>query len=1256
MHLKKLELVGFKSFADRTSLDFKPGITGIVGPNGCGKSNVVDAFKWILGSQSAKGLRGTEMMDVIFGGTQNRKPLGYAEVTVVFDNTDRYFDIDFSEVAITRRLFRSGESEYLINKNRCRLKDIKNLFLDTGFGATSYSILEQGKIDVLLQATNSDRRVVFEEAAGISKYRLRKAESLRALLRTEDNLDRLQDLIDEVGKRVRRVKAQASKARRYRAYAERIKELRVRIALEAYLGSLDEGSRLTTRLDAVLAQISELEQELERLAASIELKRGEREKLRGKLQAARDEVEGERIARERTMEKINQADKRYVELVEEERNRKRDLEQTIVSLQRTESQVEEERQKLGRVDSEIERCRALLTNTKEELKLRRDLLAESRGVLEARKEGLVEGLQERATTYNLLVQTAADLKALEKREARYEELIIRQEEALGRCATGGGSLNKETTESNAALDQVESEREKIVHAMGVFEVRIEEQEAKLRELRQELNRDTSRFEALNSLQDSSAVFSRRSGELGSAAQVHGSVGSVISADESCAMALDAALGELRHAVVVEGQEGALELLGRVRREDGESADIISLDRVESPNLGVLPEVEGVIGILRELVEVQPGFERIADRLLGDVVLVKDIETAFSLVRNGAGAYRLVTSSGELLEPWGGLSVPGSRSGGAVDAAELDGLSRSIRTREEECDGLSRGIDDHRRKLGQLKLALKNKDRSADEVRRRVLVCEGEVAQAERELEKLEGELEVSRRELEEVKVERARKTSVEADYSGEIARLDSECAEAEASIERIELELETLSARADGAKDDASEARVALGKVENEDRNLREFFDKHVRNLDDQKSRCADLREASRLSEERISQTRNEQVDSRARLLELGERETGLVDELNKFDESEQALAREEDAIRRQCESVRVRISEHTERKQSISLKDQEERHRRETALDRIEEEYGLDLKVLVANAPEWETIEETSEPGPDVAGEPVLQGCAEGPEAPADGAERAGREDEPGVREEDSESADEPEELSDEERFLKPLPDWDGAAAAEELKDLQGKMRRLGNVNLEALEELEELEERYKFQMDQKTDLQDASEKLQGVIAELNAKCRQLFQETFDSVQLNFKDLFRKCFGGGRAELVLEEGVDILEAGIDIVARPPGKKLRTLALMSGGEKTMTTIALLLAIFKSKPSPFCILDEVDAPLDDANVRRFTVLLDDFLENTQFIIITHNKVTMGQADTLYGITMEERGVSKRVAVSLESYDPDEMEALATSNSA
>ena len=1242
MHLKKLELVGFKSFADRTSFDFKPGITGIVGPNGCGKSNVVDAFKWILGSQSAKGLRGTEMMDVIFGGTQSRKPLGYAEVTVVFDNADGYFDIEFAEVAITRRLFRSGESEYLINKNRCRLKDIKNLFPDTGCGATSYSILEQGKIDVLLQATNSDRRVVFEEAAGISKYRLRKAESLRALLRTEDNLDRLQDLIDEVGKRVRRVKAQASKARRYRAYAERIKDLRVRISLEAYIGSLDEGSRLTTSLETVLGRISELEGELEGLAASIEAKRAEREQLRGSLQTSRDEVEGERIARERTMEKINQADKRYVELVEEESARKRDLEQTAGSLERTELQVEQERKKLAQVDSEVDRCRGLLTTAKEELKLRRDQVRSAQGVLNTRKDGLTDGLQERAKTYSLQVQTAAELKALDKRKAHYEELIARQKDTLDRCAAGGGGLDRKTEEGNAELDQVESEREKITHAMGVFEARIEEQEAKLRDRRQELNREASRFEALNSLQDSSAVFSRRSGELGSVAEVHGRVGSVISADESCALALDAALGELRHAVVVEGQEGAMELLGLVRRDDGESAGIISLDRIDSPDLDDLPGVAGVLGMLRELVEVQPGFERVADRLLGNVVLVEDVATAFSLVRNGSSGFRLVTTSGELLEPWGGLSVPGSRAGGELDAAELDSLSESVRRREQECDDLGAGIAEIRQKLGQLKLALKNKDRLADDARRKVLVCEGEVAQASREIEKLEGELEVSTRELEEVKAEISRKTVVESDYSGEIARLDSECKQAEESIERIELELETLTARAEEAKDEASEARVAMSQVEGEDRNLREFFDKHVRNLEDQKTRYDDLLGASRLSAERISQTRNEQVDSRARLLELGERETGLVEELKKMELSEQALSRQEDAIRSQCDGVRQKISEQAERKQSLNLKDQEERHRRESALERIEEEYGLDLKALVASCPDWDELDAEAEcvSAEDSSSDEIAASAEPGPE-PGEAAENP--------------AEDEPEELSDEERFLRPVPGWDSAEAAEELKDLQGKMRRLGNVNLEALDELEELEERYKFQLEQKNDLEDASKKLQAVIAELNVKCRQLFQETFDSVQVNFKDLFRKCFGGGRAELVLEEGVDILEAGIDIVARPPGKKLRTLALMSGGEKTMTTIALLLAIFKSKPSPFCILDEVDAPLDDANVRRFTVLLEDFLQNTQFIIITHNKVTMAQADILYGVTMEERGVSKRVAVSLDSYDPEEMEALAASTS-
>ena len=1220
MHLKKLELVGFKSFADRTSLDFKPGITGIVGPNGCGKSNVVDAFKWILGSQSAKGLRGTEMMDVIFGGTQNRKPLGYAEVTVVFDNTDHYFELDFTEVAITRRLFRSGESEYLINKQRCRLKDIKSLFLDTGFGATSYSILEQGKIDVLLQATNSDRRVVFEEAAGISKYRVRKAESLRALLRVEDNLDRLQDLIDEVAKRVRRVKTQASKARRYRAYAERIKELRVRIALDAYKGSMDEGSRLSSSLDNVLGRISGLEDELSSLAASIESKRSEREQLRKKLQESRDQVEAERIARERTSEKIDQADKRFIELVEEEGARKRELAQTAGSLRVTESQVEGEREKLGGLDSEVERCGASLSEAKEELKILRDRQAETQGLLDTRKEGLVEGLQERAATYNHLVQTVADLKALEKRKTHFDGVIARQKEALERCSAGGRGLDKKTDESNVNLGQVESEREKVSHAMGKFEVRIEEREEKLRERRDGLNREASRFEALNSLQDSSAVFSRRSGEFDSFAQVHGQVGSVISAEEAYARALDTTLGKMRHAVVVEGQEGALELLGHVRREDGESAGIIALDRIEAPGVHALPGAEGVIGPLRDFVEVQPGFEEVADRLLANVVLVDDIAAAFSLSRNGAGNCRLVTLAGELLEPWGGLAVPGERTGGAADAAELDRLSRSVRARQEECDELARSVEELRRKLGQLRLALKSKDRSSDDARRRVLVCEGEVGQAAREVEKLERELGVSVHEREEVLKEISRKTAIESDYSSEVARLDSECAEAETLVERLAKELESMTVRTEAGKELVSEARLAMGKVENETGNLREFFERQVRNLEDQEARCESLRESIRLGQERLRRTRREQVDSRALLLELGERETGMAEQFKNLEQLEQALSRGEDEIRKQCDGVRSKISEYSEQKQSLHLKDQDERHRRDSALDRIEEEYGLDLKSLVENAGDWAEVEESA-------------------------AESAG-----------AAPVDEPGEISDEERFLKPIPGWDCDAAQEELDDVLGKMRRLGNVNLEALDELEELEERYKFQMEQKTDLEDAANKLHAIIAELNAKCRQLFQETFDSVQKNFKELFRKCFGGGRAELVLEEGMDILEAGIDIVARPPGKKLRTLALMSGGEKTMTTIALLLAIFKSKPSPFCILDEVDAPLDDANVGRFTVLLDDFLKNTQFIIITHNKVTMGYADTLYGITMQERGVSKQVSVSLESYDPDKMEAMAASNSA
>ena len=1234
MHLKKLELVGFKSFADRTTLDFKPGVTGIVGPNGCGKSNVVDAFKWILGSQSPKGLRGTEMQDVIFGGTQNRKPLGYAEVTVVFDNTDRYFDIDFTEVAVTRRLFRSGESEYLINKQPCRLKDIKTLFLDTGFGATSYSILEQGKIDVLLQASNSDRRVVFEEAAGISKYRVRKAESLRALLRVEDNLNRLQDLIDEVGKRVRRVKAQASKARRYRAYSDRIRDLRVRIALDAYQGSMVEGSKLSTGLDEVLEKIKVQEEELRRLGGQIEARRGEREQLRSNLQQSRDRVEEERLARERTRGEINHADKRYVELIEEESARKKELQQAAASLERSRLQVHQERSKSGGLQSNLDACRAALSDAKEELRLRRGQVTDLQRLFESRKEGLVEGLQERAATYNLLVETTATLKSLRERKVYYDGVINRQEEALQRCIAGADDLEKKTEESQGALGQVEREREKISQAMETFEVRIEQMEEKLRGMRKELNRDTSRFEALNSLQDSSAVFSRRSGELDGATQVHGKVQSVFRVQDEYAVALEVALGDMNHAVIVEGQEGVFELLNCVRREDGEGAGIISLDRIAPAAPVSFPQADGVLGPLREFVEVEPGFEAIADQLLADVLLVEDVARAFSLSRNGAGNCRIVTPAGELLEPWGGLSAPATGQGGFADGAELDRLSESIQVRDRDCICLEEEIEGLRGKLGKLRLVRGNKGRSADDARRLAMVCEGEIEQAAREVEKLQREIKVNIRERDEVLRDISRKSQVESDHSSEIARLDSECSEAETSIEQLEKELESLREEAESAKDGVSEAKLELGKVEHEEENINEFLQRQERNYEDQKNRCEDLARTISLTKDKILETRNDQVEARCRLMELGDREVELVEELEGKEKREQLLSREEDGLHRQSESVRSVIKEYSDRKEALQLKDQEERHRRDTALDRIEEEYGIDLKSLLEKARDWD--EEDEHPGsePDLGQE---QGEAE-----------AGAEDAP--------DAEEERELTDEERYLRPLPDWNPVAAQDELGELREKMRKLGNVNLEALDELEEIEERYKFQIEQKADLENSEKQFQAIIAELNIKCRQLFQDTFDSVQTNFKELFRKCFGGGRAELVLEEGVDILEAGIDIVARPPGKKLRTLMQMSGGEKTMTTIALLLAIFKSKASPFCILDEVDAPLDDANVRRFTVLLDDFLANTQFIIITHNKVTMGEADTLYGITMEERGVSKRVAVSLESYDPEKMEEMAASGSA
>lgn len=1236
MYLKKLELLGFKSFADRTQFIFQPGLTGIVGPNGCGKSNVVDAFKWIFGEQSAKGLRGSEMRDVIFNGTQSRKPTGFAEVSVTFDNADGFLPVDFAEVEIARRLFRSGESEYFINKDRCRLKDIRELFLDTGIGRTSYSILEQGKIDVLLQASTLDRRVIFEEAAGISKYRVKKAEALRALARAQENLNRLQDIIDEVEKRIRRVKIQAGRARKYREYSDRLRELRIRLALEEFVGSVEGRADISFGLHWCGVRLEHLEGLIGRLAAGLDCQTEARLRLASSLQALRERLASERIAKERTAERIRQAERRGSELLEERERKAKDLNETLESLEGLRRGVELERGKLATLAREIEGRRERLTVAVDDLKRMQESQERSRNELEACKNSVVELIQKRSKLANSVVQVTSELANLRARKDRLENTMRRLREELDVCERRSEEHRARLSETARQQTKLEDEKTAIEAAIVELEEGLRHLEATRSQRQEELHRKSSRYDALRSFEEELggvaagvAEVLRREGDLPRGACPAGMVATLLRVERKYAQAVEAALGARTQSLVIETEDGALELLEFVRNEKLGGVEVIPLDRLDYEPLEYFPRQAGVVGPLRAVVELQPQFDAgifqdLVDRLLANILLVEDLDRAISLARNGSRPFRLVTLDGDLVEPWGGISVPGVTEPGILSRrSEMEELLREVDRLEEICRALQGDLRSLRQQLETRSEEARVKQVALEEKRRSRVAAEGELAQNEREMDRLRRELKISaaeRTELdEEIRVRLEEKDAREK----EVQAVELERAATEDDISNRQARLQALTRDLECLNEATGRLRLEVARSEKQEEGLRQLIERQATNLQDRERRCEDLREEISMLGRRSQDTEQSLQASRRQLEDLEEEVKSLEGQLRSVEDEDRFLAELETAFRQELDKVRARVQEVSREREGLQLRDQEDRLRRNTLLERIDEQYGIDLQAVLGRRAEQHA----------------------GTAGQIDGATDAEGESATTARE----TAGEP--AGGDERFLEPPPDWNRDEAKQEAKLLQEKIRKLGNVNLEALEELEELEERHKFQIGQKNDLVESERKLRTVIGEINRKSREMFLESFQKVQEHFSDLFRKCFGGGKAELVLEEGVDVLEAGIDLVARPPGKKLTSLSLMSGGEKTMTTIALLLAIFRSRPSPFCILDEVDAALDDANVRRFAVLVRDFLQQSQFIVITHNKVTMAEAGTLYGVTMEERGVSRKVAVELEDYDPQKMEAAA-----
>lgn len=1183
--LKALELAGFKSFADKTRFEFPPGITVIVGPNGSGKSNIVDAIKWVLGEQSAKSLRGKDMADVIFkgGGSGGRKPLNTAEATLIFDNTSRDLMYDADEVHVTRRVYRSGEGEYLINGQPCRLRDIKDLFRGTGLGADAYSIIEQGKLDVLLQASARERRAIFEEAAGISRFKAKKVEAQRRLERVDQNMLRLSDIVEEVENRLRTVRSQASKAQRYKEYSERLQQLRTQVGRSDW-------RRLTEKLESLEQEIQQLDQQASELAAEIQAAEqtasaydAEIDQLTQSLREC--DLEGGRL-RERMIaleaaianhrsrrEDFERESARLYQQLRESRGRTEDAQEQLRELREqleqanAEHTLAEQRREESR--AAVERHEAELASLSDRAREQRAALAES-----LRRVGELEHLVRETETLLATVEAASEraqrqvevlTEALAQQTQQAAELRLEEE----RKAQEAREADEAAEAAQAACDETQRRRDQASVKLAELQAlhsAARERAALLEDL--DLRREGVSAGAQEAL---SRAKNEPDGPFG---DICGLVADLIEVNVATAPLIDVALGELAQYVVVKGER----LLEHIQLHRERFTGRVGVLPLTGPVQTPAPQIEldgrpGVIGRADLMVETAPWFVPLVRRLLDGTWFVEKLAHAMALRKEFAGV-RFVTLAGELVEADGSLVIgpPRTAVGLISRRSELRALREQIASWDGEIANCTQEID-------HLREEFVHRQEQVRELRRQQRIINSAYAEhralaqsAERQVEQIALQRDAAAEEVHRAKQQQiALRQELEA-ASARLAAEQQRAAELAANAETTDQRRRELELAGRELAAQATAAQVDFARIEHHREDLRRRLAQYEIDQQERDRLLADLRRQASQCAARSREANFAilQATSELAILYLAResnarRSAELTHRSAEIQEHRKTFA---DNFHR----LRTQIRAGEERRHRLELAASEIRHERNTLAERLREDYGIDITAV-----------------------------------------------------ESTETEDEARERE---------------AIDEEIAQLRRKLNNVGAVNLDALAEVEEIEQRFNKLSSQYQDLCKAKEALERIIAKINADSRRLFAETLETIRQNFQVVFRKVFGGGRADIVLEEGVDILEAGIEIIATPPGKQSLSISLLSGGERALTAVTLMLAIFQFRPSPFCILDEVDGPLDEANIGRFLDQLNEYLAWTKFVIVTHSKKTMTAATTLYGVTMQESGVSKRVSVKFD----------------
>ena len=1179
MYLKNIEVQGFKSFAQKINFEFHNGITGIVGPNGSGKSNVGDAVRWVLGEQSAKQLRGGNMQDVIFSGTELRKPLSFASVAITLDNSDHKLPVDFEEVTVTRRLYRSGESEYRINGSSCRLKDINEMFYDTGIGKEGYSIIGQGQIDKILSGKPEDRRELFDEAAGIVKFKRRKNTTLKKLEEEQQNLVRVTDILSELTKQLEPLERQSETAKIYLAKRESLKELDVNMFLLEYehtgnlIRELEEKTRIAeNQLQEAKNAHSRTKEEYERLEKSLE-------ELNQRMDTLREESRDRAIRKQQLSGEINvlheqilageQNDSHYrsrLLAIQEDTEKKsadrEELEEQRADLQtklrEISRELSDEQEKLDNIQSNIEECAQAVEDGKNEI---------------------IEILNSRANTKGKAQRFDAMMEQLDIRKAGISQRMLSLKTQEEEQQSAISQAKKEYDTITEAISAIQEEGSHLTKEIKAIQETLKQQNTELEESQRAYHREASRLESLKNITERYDGYGnsirRVMEQKDHVPGIRGVVADIIHVEKNYEIAIETALGGSIQNIVTDNEQTAKEMIEFLKKNRYGRATFLPLNSIsqrgEFAQRGALNE-EGAIGLASGLVSADKEYAGLIGYLLGKVLVVDNIDHAIAIARKYRHSIRMVTLEGESLSPGGSMTGGAFKNNSNLlgRRREIEELEKKVKELAVRYNEIRQSMEDNRRKRNEMRDTVNSLQQKFQEQSIGQNTVRMNIEQLEKKAEEIRGGYVRIQREEEEI---RRQTREMQADN----AQITQELETSKKDEEELETFIETRQKELEDWKKDEAQTLETLEKIRldaSASQQKESFIKENLKRLKEE----IDV----------LLKEKEEILDS----LEKGSQETAEKRKTIKNVQAEiESFAAKEEASEKQLEKLQQEKEESTkshkeffekrdELSNQISLLDKE-CFRLKTQAEKIEENREARISYM------WEEYEIT----PNNA----LQYRKE--------------------------------EFSD-RHVMK-----------QQIHKLKDEIRALGSVNVNAIEDYKELLERHTFLSGQYNDLLEAEKTLEQIIQELDEGMRKQFTEKFGEIQKEFDKAFKELFGGGRGTLELAEDEDILEAGIKIISQPPGKKLQNMMQLSGGEKALTAIALLFAIQNLKPSPFCLLDEIEAALDDSNVGRFAGYLQKLTKNTQFIIITHRRGTMNAADRLYGITMQEKGVSTLVSVDL-----------------